>query len=149
MIVRAPRPTLLAAVIVAATVLVACSGSTPSAVPTPTFRPTPTPVGAAPSPSSVPGKIVIGSAIDAGTAVVASNPLFEGIGPRREDMIGQDRYWVATPLDGGRYRIEVTIGWGDCPAGCIDKHIWTYEVWPDGALELVSEVGPALPEDLR
>jgi hypothetical protein len=138
------RLALVGAVVLSAA---ACGGSAGSPAPTATPRPTPTPVGDAPTPT--PGRIVVGSPFDAGTLVVASNPLFEGVAPRMEDMIGQDRYWVATPLDGGRYRIDVTIGWGDCPAGCIDKHIWTYEVWPDGSLELVSEVGPELPPDLR
>ena len=47
------------------------------------------------------------------------------------------KWWVATPLSEGRYRIDITIGWGDCMAGCIDRHVWTYEVWPDGKVELV------------
>jgi hypothetical protein len=137
---------LLAGALVLAAV--ACGGPGSTAAPSGSPRPSPTPVvGDRPSPTPV--TIVVGSPFDAGTLVVASNPLFAGTGPRMEDVIGQSRYWVATPLDGGRFRIDLTIGWGDCQAGCIDRHVWTYEVWPDGRLELVSEVGPEVPPDVR
>ena len=92
---------------------------------------------------------MVGGPFDAGSLVIASNPQFAGIGPRMADVVGQSSYWVATPLDGGRFRIDVTIGWGDCPAGCIDRHVWSYEVWPDGRLELVNEEGPEVPQDIR
>ena len=125
----------------------ACGGPSATVAPTASPKPSPTPVlGEVPSPT--PPRIVVGSPFDAGTLVVASNPIFTGIAPRTEDVIGQSRYWVATPLDGGRFRIDVTIGWGDCQAGCIDRHVWSYEVSPDGTLELVSEAGPPVPPDI-
>ena len=112
--------------------------------PTPAATPVPSP-GATPTPVTV----VVGSALDAATLVIASDPLFSGAAPQADDVIGQSKYWVATPLDGGGYRIDLTIGWGDCMAGCIDRHVWTYEVSPDGTLELVSEDGPEVPPDVR
>jgi hypothetical protein len=33
-------------------------------------------------------------------------------------------------------------------AGCIERHVWTYEVSPAGAVELVSDEGDPVPSDL-
>lgn len=148
MSITTPRPTLSCAALVLWTVA-ACGGSTggPSTAPSATARPTPTPVVEAPTPTPV--TVVVGSPFDAATLVIATNPLFTGAAPREEGMIGMTKWWVATPLSDGRFRIDVTIGWGDCMAGCIDRHVWTYEVRPDGSLELVSEAGPEVPLDVR
>ena len=154
MSITIPRPSLISVALILGAVA-ACGGSagapslapTPSSVPTATIRPTPTPVVEAPSPTPV--KVVVGSPFDAATLVIATNPLFTGAAPRAEDMIGMSKWWVATPLSEGRFRIDVTVGWGDCMAGCIDRHVWTYEVWPDGKIELVSEAGPEVPPDVR
>jgi hypothetical protein len=131
----------------------ACGGSGATAsgplsgAPTATVRPSPTPVAAEPSPTPV--TIVVGSPLDAATLVIATNPLFTGAAPRTEDAIGMSKWWVATPLSEGHFRIDVTVGWGDCMAGCIDRHVWSYEVWPDGTLELISEAGPEVPPEVR
>ena len=142
------RPALIGAALVLGTAA-ACGGSAggPSVAPTATVRPTPTAVVGAPTPTPV--TVVVGSPSDAATLVIATNPLFTGAAPRDEGMIGMSKWWVATPLSEGRFRIDVTIGWGDCMAGCIDRHVWTYEVGPDGTLELVSETGPEVPPDVR
>jgi hypothetical protein len=58
-------------------------------------------------------------------------------------MIGACCWYEVTPLDDG-YQVKVTIGWGDCPAGCIEKHEWTYAVAPDGRVGLINETGPSL-----
>lgn len=141
-----PRRSLITAALVLGTVA-ACTGSsgTPTTAPTPTVRPTPV----VEDPTPTPVTIVVGSPSDAATLVIATNPLFTGAAPRQEDMIGMSKWWVATPLSDGRFRIDVTVGWGDCMAGCIDRHVWTYEVWPDGTLELVSEAGPEVPPDVK
>jgi hypothetical protein len=85
---------------------------------------------------------------DAASIVIASNPMFAGAIELTPDVIGASRYWEAQPLDGGGYRIVLTVGWGDCPAGCIEKHVWTYDVGPDGQLTLVGETGDEVPSDL-
>ena len=127
---------------------VAACGGAASVAPSATVRPSPTPVvGAVPSPTPV--AVVVGSPFDAWTLVLPQNPVFAGAAPRMENAVGQSRFWVATPLGDGRFRIDVTIGWGDCPAGCIDRHVWSYEVFPDGRVELVSETGPEIPPDIR
>ena len=116
----------------------ACSagtGSTPS--PVPTAEPTPTPVAAS---VKTPG--------DAAALVIASDPRFAGATELRPDVIGASRWWTAKPLPGGGYRIELTIGWGDCPSGCIERHVWTYDVDATGGLKLVSESGDPVPSEL-
>ena len=120
-------------------VLGACAGPVSSTTPTtgPTPRPTPTPIAA---PVVTPA--------EAAAVVIASDPRFEGAIPLTPDVIGASKWWTATAIDGGSYRVEVTIGWGDCPAGCINRHVWTFEVTPIGALTLVGESGDPVPNPL-
>lgn len=137
------RPRALAGALLSATVLVslaACSGggaatTLPSAPPT--ARPTPTPIVAPASTKE-----------QAASLVLATNPMFTGTTELDPDMIGASRWWKATPLANGGWSIEVTIGWGDCPAGCIEQHVWTYEVSPAGAVTLIKESGDEVPTDL-
>jgi hypothetical protein len=76
--------------------------------------------------------------------VVAENPALAGIEPENPDMIGACCFWRAEESADG-YLVEFEVGWGDCPAGCIDRHRWTYEVARDGSVELVAEEGPPVP----
>jgi hypothetical protein len=127
---------LAASVLVAA--LAACSAAgAPSPTAVPTLRPTPTPIVAR---VSVPA--------DAAALVIATNPLFTGTKELQPDVIGASRWWTAKPLASGGYRIELTVGWGDCMAGCIERHVWTFDVDGAGAVKLVSESGDPVPSDL-
>jgi hypothetical protein len=130
------RGTLALAVLV--TSLAACgagAASTPS--PAPTVRPTPTPIGAR---VATPG--------DAAALVIESNPMFAGTMELRPDVIGASRWWTAEPLPSGGYRVVLTVGWGDCPAGCIEHHVWTFDVDANGSFKLVGESGDPVPSDL-
>jgi hypothetical protein len=121
-----------------AVALAACSGAAaPSPTPVPTVRPTPTPIIAK-----------VSTPADAAALVIATNPLFTGTTELRSDVIGASRWWTAKPLAGGGYQIELTVGWGDCMAGCIERHVWTFEVDAAGAVKLVSEAGDPVPSDL-
>jgi hypothetical protein len=95
-----------------------------------------------------PAAPTVASAEDAAALVVASDPRFEGAIPRDPQMIGASRWWEASANDDGSYTVKVTIGWGDCPAGCINQHTWTYRVGRDGALKLVEETGVPVPPSL-
>jgi hypothetical protein len=115
----------------------ACGGAaapTSSPTPAPTERATPTPVAGP-----------VGTAREAAALVLATNPLFADARELDPNLIGQSAWWASRPLEGGGYEIEVTVGWGDCPAGCINRHVWTFEVKPDGAVALVGETGDAVP----
>ncbi len=84
------------------------------------------------------------TAADAAALVVAGDPRFAGIGPRDAGMVGQGSWYEVEPSGSG-WSVTVQIGWGDCPAGCISRHTWTFAVTAAGAASLVSETGDALP----
>jgi len=126
------------AAVVLGSALAACSAaSVPSPSPAPTIRPTPTPIA-----------VTVSSAADAAALVIATNPMFAGATELKPDVIGASKSWKAEVLPGGGYRIELTLGWGDCPAGCIERHVWTYDVDATGGLTLVGESGDPVPSDL-
>lgn len=85
------------------------------------------------------------TAAEAARLALAQQPRFAGIGPLDENLIGQaDWYQVAESGDG--WEVLIRIGWGDCPAGCINQHRWTYAVGQDGSVELVSDEGDTMPD---
>jgi len=92
--------------------------------------------------------VVVASPGDAAALVIATNPMFAGTAELRPGLIGASKYWKAEPLASGGYRIELTIGWGDCPAGCIERHVWTFDVDAAGGVNLVSETGDPVPSAL-
>ena len=60
--------------------------------------------------------------------------------PLRPDFIGAST-WYEAAQEGDGYRVTITVGQGDCEAGCIERHTWTYDVDPNGVVELVDEAG--------
>jgi len=120
---RIRGPLVLAALVLAA--LAACAG------------------GATPGPSGSPAESVTGPD-QAVARVVAVQPEFEGIGPFDPDRIGGCCWYRVNSVEGG-YEVVFRIGWGDCPAGCIDEHLWTYRVGADGSVGLVAESGDPVP----
>ena len=127
----------LAAVVLGSALAACGAASVPSPSPAPTIRPTPTPIA-----------VTVSSAADAAALVIATNPMFAGATELKPDVIGASKSWKAEVLPGGGYRIELTLGWGDCPAGCIERHVWTYDVDATGGLTLVGESGDPVPSDL-
>ena len=85
---------------------------------------------------------------EAWAAVAATDPRYAAIGPLDPDLIGQSAWYEVMPASGvGAYIVTVTVGWGDCPAGCIERHTWQYAVAPDGTVSLQSEDGGAVPPE--
>jgi hypothetical protein len=124
---------LLALVSVAALVGACAGGATPSSPP---------------ASSSPPFEGTVDTPEEAVAAVVAFEPRFAGISPVDPDVIGQSSWYTVTPASGvGAYIVEIRVGWGDCQAGCIDEHVWTYVVQPDGSVALQSERGDPVPGD--
>ena len=136
------RPVVLALVVVA--IAAACgAGGTPGSASAPTTSASPI-SSAMPSPDG--GPVVTPEAAVA--AVVAHEPRFSGITARDPDAIGQASWYEVMPASGvGAFLVKLRIGWGDCPAGCIDEHTWIYAVAPNGDVTLQSEVGPEVPSD--
>lgn len=75
---------------------------------------------------------------------LAQQARFAGIGPYDDTLIGQAAWYEVTATDDG-WQVVIRIGWGDCPAGCISEHRWTYAVGRDASVELIHEEGDALP----
>jgi len=104
---------------------------------------------ASPASSPAPSFTIVDSPAAAAKAVAARTPLFAGIGPKDPDLIGQSAWYEATPKEAAKppvaWSVVFRVGWGDCPSGCIDWHVWTYDLGVDGTVTLVSETGPALP----
>ena len=131
------RRALLSVATLALAVAACSAAATPAPTPSPTPRPSPTPIIAH-----------VGTPASAAAIVIASDPRFAGAIELTPGLIGASRWWTATPLSSGGYRIEVTIGWGDCPAGCINRHMWTFDVDAKGGLTLVSDSGDEVPPNL-
>jgi hypothetical protein len=123
-------PHRLSAIVILVLLIAACSSASSATTPLST------------SPSAAPAGITTPEAAAARVGEV--NPTLAGIGPRDPDIIGACCAWTATPLADG-FRVEFEVGWGDCPAGCIDRHHWTYTVASDGSVQLVAESGPPVP----
>ena len=109
------------------------SRAAPSAGPTLSTTPVPTP-----SPSATGVRVT--SAAQAAALVFASNPLFATMTPLEPDTIGQAA-WYEAGEHGDGYSVMVTMGSGDCMAGCIDRHTWNYVVDRAGTVSLDSEEG--------
>ncbi|MFH5830875.1 hypothetical protein [Halalkalibaculum sp. DA384] len=41
-------------------------------------------------------------------------------------------------------RYYYTLGFGDCPSGCINSHVWVFDVYSDGTVQFVGEEGDPL-----
>jgi len=80
----------------------------------------------------------------AAAAVLATDPLFTNLQPYNAELIGQCCFYTVKQTADG-WAVTVEIGWGDCPAGCIDKHRWTFTVDRAGAVTKAAESGPSVP----
>ena len=76
------------------------------------------------------------------------NPLLAGVRERQADAVGQPAWWEGKETADG-WQLVYTIGWGDCLAGCIERHTFTYDVARDGMVVLVDEGGDAIPAAVR
>jgi hypothetical protein len=130
---------LASALVAIGIVLAGCAGSAGS------------PAGPAESPASSPAASPAGpvtSEAEAVAAVVAQEPRLTGITAKDPDMIGQSSFYEVTPASGvGAYVVNVTVGWGDCPAGCMAEHTWSFAVAPDGTVTVLKETGGPVPPE--
>jgi len=108
--------------------------SVPSTAPTPSYRPIDAPTES----PFVSGQVT--SAAQAAALVLASNPLFAQVRPANPGVAGQSAWYTASEAGDG-FSVSVTLGSGDCLAGCINSHTWNYSVYASGGVELVSESG--------
>jgi hypothetical protein len=93
-----------------------------------------------PRPTDFSGPEHVDSAAQAAALVFASNELFAQILPSSGSALGQSSSYTASDT-GSDYTVDVTLGSGDCEAGCIHSHTWSYSVAYDGNITLISEQG--------
>jgi hypothetical protein len=84
----------------------------------------------------------------AAALVIASDPRFIGVRKQDPDTIGGCCFYLASARGDGGFDVSIEIGWGDCPAGCINRHHWFYTVLSDGKVTLDREDGPPIPEGI-
>lgn len=82
---------------------------------------------------------------DAAARAIATDPRFIGATQIQPGSIGLTKWWTGVALASGTFQLDVTIGWGDCPAGCISHHTWTFEVAADGTVTRKGESGDPAP----
>jgi hypothetical protein len=121
-------------------ILAACSSSAGASTPPGTTVGQPS--AAAPSAPAAGGAVTTPD--EAAQRVIALDPRFAGLQPKNPDLIGGCCFYEATATADG-FQVLVELGWGDCPAGCINRHRWTYKVGPDGTTTLLSETGDPVP----
>jgi len=63
--------------------------------------------------------------------------------PPRADLIGGSSSFEAF-ADATGFTVKITVGQGDCQAGCIEKHTWQYHVDADGTVTLADDSGDAI-----
>jgi len=112
---------------------------------------TPDPTGASgilPQPSATPAAstVTITTPEAALARVLALEPRLAGVQAFEPDLIGQSAWHKITPRDGG-FQVEMFLGWGDCIAGCIERHEWTYLVAQIGTVTVVKDEGVPVPAD--
>ena len=100
-------------------------------------------VSPTPPPTQAPGQSIT-TPQQAAARVGETDQRFLGIAEQSAALIGASAWWTSAMAPGG-FRITFTSGWGDCPAGCINKHNWVFEVTASGAVTLAGETGDPLP----
>lgn len=82
-------------------------------------------------------------------ALAARFEEIEGVfsaGPGGFDGDGDD---ITAEANAGAWLLEYSVGFGDCPAGCIGRHFWTFRVHDDGVVEYLGSRGDPPPEPGR
>jgi hypothetical protein len=145
-------------------VVVACSalpGNSPAASAADSSSPTPPtatpPMGGSPSaspsfsavppsvwPSPPVGSIELADPARAVALVLASDPRFAQVSPLTPGLVGASAWYEVSPAKDGQFSVSVTLGSGDCQAGCINQHTWHYTVSADGQVTLVGDEGDAV-----
>ncbi len=52
---------------------------------------------------------------------------------------------IRARLEAGAVVLDYSVAWGDCPAGCINAHVWHFRVSDAGAVTFLGSAGPQPP----
>jgi hypothetical protein len=58
------------------------------------------------------------------------------------------RNGISATLGDDFVELRYSFGYGDCPAGCIHRHYWTFRVYEDGRVTFEGESGDPIPDDV-
>lgn len=58
---------------------------------------------------------------------------------------GGDGSDITASRAAAHWMLEYSLGFGDCPAGCISRHFWSFRVHPNGLVEFAGSGGPPPP----
>jgi hypothetical protein len=142
---RRPRSVVFLFVVLVLTAGCAASAASPGGT-----RAVPGPTGSSGGPAasaSPPTSIASITTPEAALArVFELEPRLTGIPAFDPDLIGQSAWHKVTAGDGG-FQVDAFLGWGDCMAGCIERHEWTYLVAENGTVNLIKDQGVPVPPD--
>lgn len=68
----------------------------------------------------------------------------EGINYSEPDGIMGDGNDITASIDESFITYTFSYGWGDCPAGCIGRHYWEFQVMFDGTVQFIRSYGDQL-----
>lgn len=54
---------------------------------------------------------------------------------------------IQAEAEADAWKITFSLGWGDCPAGCIHRHWWSFRVRSDGLVEFLGSGGSPIPAE--
>jgi hypothetical protein len=136
---QAPTTHRLILLVAATALAILAVGCASASTPSPSSPPS-----APPTASTPPSGSPVTTPEAAAARALASDARFTGLQPLNADMIGQCCFYEVTPK-GEDFTVKIEIGWGDCQAGCINRHHWNYTVTKAGVVTFDGEDGPAVP----
>ncbi|MCU0453003.1 MAG: hypothetical protein MUE68_05050 [Bacteroidetes bacterium] len=69
-------------------------------------------------------------------------PCLVGAEPHGVSGDGND---ISAEAETDAWKITFSLGWGDCPSGCIYRHFWRFRVRSDGRVEFLESGGSPIP----
>lgn len=69
----------------------------------------------------------------------------EGVSSAGDVLYGGDGNDITAEVRPVGLLLEFSVGFGDCPSGCSDRHFWSFLVRRDGAVEFLGSRGPTPP----
>jgi hypothetical protein len=67
-----------------------------------------------------------------------------GVVNAEENGVVGDGNDIRASAYGNALRLDYSVGFGECPAGCISRHTWSFAVRDDGTVLFLDETGPPI-----
>jgi len=68
----------------------------------------------------------------------------DGVNYAAPDSFGGDGNNIEMTEYGTEITLKYSVGWGDCPAGCISRHYWEFRINEDCEVEFLGNSGDPL-----